>query len=474
MGVSRAELRLLGSTELATPLTATGGAVLRQPKRLALLAYLALASSEGYRRRDHIVALFWPELDQLHARTQLRKALYVLRGIVGADAFASRGDEEIRLDVARVWCDAVAFRRHCDAREWAEALALYRGELLEGLHPGGVGSEFEGWLQAQRESLRDLAARAAWECSSRADLAGDRDGALAFARRAADLSPDDEGSVRRLIAALDRYGDRAGALRIFEDWQSRLRQEYGAEPAPETRKLARTVSAPRKGESAETPEMLRARAAERREASAPGAAELEASPGPAVPAPPAEPEPARAPAPARHRVRPPRGALPRGTLPRAALLLGALLVVAVLTAAVARRYAASAPPAIAVLPLRGLGDAATAVAGESIAEELTTALARLPGVTVRSSARGRAALAGSPADLRAIGRRLDVTHVVEGGVAGDQRGMRVTVRLVRVADGATRWAGAFDADAASLLAAQQRIAAAAAAAAGPMLARPDR
>src|SRR5688572_16791110 len=106
---------------------------------MALLAYLALAESSEFRRRDEMTGLFWPEQDRLHARTQLRKALYAIRTTLGPDALLVRGEEDVRLDPDRVWCDAVEFVRHCDAGEWAQAQALYRGDLLQTLAPGGVG-----------------------------------------------------------------------------------------------------------------------------------------------------------------------------------------------------------------------------------------------------------------------------------------------------------------------------------------------
>ena len=61
------ELRLLGPLQL----TADGRelhSLLSQPKRLALLGYLALSAPSAYCRRDSILALFWPELDQHRAR----------------------------------------------------------------------------------------------------------------------------------------------------------------------------------------------------------------------------------------------------------------------------------------------------------------------------------------------------------------------------------------------------------------------
>src|SRR3989442_1916179 len=80
-----------------------------RPRRLALLAYLAAATPRGLHRRDSLLALFWPELDQEHARAALRQALHVVRGSLGSDLVLTRGDEEIGLDFDRLWCDVVAF-----------------------------------------------------------------------------------------------------------------------------------------------------------------------------------------------------------------------------------------------------------------------------------------------------------------------------------------------------------------------------
>ena len=443
-----AELRVLGHTELSLPGNFTGGAVLRQPKRLALLAYLALAATDGFRRRDQIVSLFWPEQDQPHARTQLRKAMHGLRSIIGTDAFLMRGDEEIRLDTDKVWCDAVAFRRHCNAGAWSEALALYRGDLLEGLFPGGVGEQFEIWLDEQRAALRALCARAAWECSALADVSGRRDDAIALARQAANMNLDDEGGIRRLIAALDRYGDRAGALRVFGDWQSRLRKEYGAEPAPETRKLAREVQAQRKGESVETPGVMLAESS---------SASIEAKP--------------LAVAPGLPPAMPPHKRISRRVMTMAGVGIAGIALIA---AALGVRARDSAEPAtVAVLPLRGLGGSTAALVGEAIGEEITTSLVRFAGIGVRSSLRSRRAMYDAP-DIEDIGRRLGVRHVVEGSVQQDADKLRVSIRLVRVSDGFTLWAQSFNASTSDVLSSQARIAATTVDALAPLLASGSR
>ena len=57
--------------------------VLHQPKRLALLVYLAMAEPRGFHRRDSLLALFWPELPEKRARNALNKTLHFLRSHLG-------------------------------------------------------------------------------------------------------------------------------------------------------------------------------------------------------------------------------------------------------------------------------------------------------------------------------------------------------------------------------------------------------
>src|SRR3989475_9375393 len=61
--------------------------MIRRPPRSTLFPYTTLFRSH---RRDSLVALFWPELDQEHARTALRQALRVLRAALGAGAVVDR------------------------------------------------------------------------------------------------------------------------------------------------------------------------------------------------------------------------------------------------------------------------------------------------------------------------------------------------------------------------------------------------
>lgn len=209
-------------------------AVLAQPKRFALLAYLALAGPGRLRRRDILLSMFWPEQGDDRARGALRQALRFLRTELGRETLVSRGDEEIGVDPGGLRCDASDFDVACDRKAWSEALSLYGGGLLEGFFVAEASPEFERWLEDERGRLRQRAAQAGWALVDAAERGGDRAGAVPLARRAAALSPDDESGVRRLMRILDSRGDRAGALAAYEEFRRRLAAVYGATPAPET------------------------------------------------------------------------------------------------------------------------------------------------------------------------------------------------------------------------------------------------
>src|SRR5690242_11570734 len=236
------ELRMLGRLSLTGADGREVRTLLGQPRRFALLAYLAAATPSGFHRRDSLLALFWPELDQEHARTALRQALRVLRAALGSGVVVGRGDEDLGLDVGQVWSDVAAFDRALAAGERLEAMDLYRGPLLEGFFIADA-PDFERWLEGARARLQDAAARAALALVEQCESRGNLTTAARWARRAVALTPHDETLLRRLIALLDHHGDRAGALEAYEAFALKLAEDYAAEPAAETRALVAAVRA---------------------------------------------------------------------------------------------------------------------------------------------------------------------------------------------------------------------------------------
>ncbi len=227
------ELRLLGTLDLKGTDGHAVHSILAQPKRLALFAYLALHTDHGA-RRDSVVALFWPDLDTAHARGALRQSLRFLRRELGDGILNGHSDEAIAFEPGTVWCDVVAFEQACRVGHAAQALQLYRGGFLEGCFVSGGSTELEAWIASERTRLGQLAGRAAADVVEDAEQVGDLPTAVQAARLAIALDPDNEKGLARLIALLDRSGDRAGALSAFETFRRRLEKEYDATPSPET------------------------------------------------------------------------------------------------------------------------------------------------------------------------------------------------------------------------------------------------
>src|SRR4029079_2075220 len=228
-------LRTLGSLELRDVDGGEGRPVLAPPRRAALLAYLAIASSGSFHRRDRLLPLFWPEQDAERARAALNRAIYFLRRELGADVIISRGDE-VAVDATRLWCDARAFEMSIQNAELPEAFALYRGDLLLGFFPSGAPG-FEQWLGVSRSRVRQRASQAARVFADQHARNDDFSSAALWARRSVELSPFDEVGVRRLLTLLDRASDRAGAAQAYRHFADGIAAELELAPSPEPQAL---------------------------------------------------------------------------------------------------------------------------------------------------------------------------------------------------------------------------------------------
>ena len=102
-------------------------------------------------------------------------------------------------------------------------------------------------------------------------------------------------------------------------------------------------------------------------------------------------------------------------------------------------------PSVAILPFLNLtGDPAQEYLSDSITDELTEALAETKGMRVvaRTSA---FQFKGKAADVREIGKRLNVSALLEGSVKRDGGALEMVVQLIRTSDGYRVWSKTFDA-----------------------------
>lgn len=248
------EVCTLGTAELRGSDGCALHSLLAQPKRFALLVYLAVCHSYSSRRRDSVVALLWPELDAGHARGALRQALRFIRREVGDGVLNGHREAELRLEDGMLWCDAIAFGLACQEGRLADALRLYRGDFLNGFFVSDASPAFDEWVETERTHLKRLAVEAARSLAQQCEQQGETALALQWARRALSVCPDDEETVRRLIALLDRLGDRVAAVHVYEEFARRVAQDYGVLPAAETQALLKVVRSRTTVESTAPPE----------------------------------------------------------------------------------------------------------------------------------------------------------------------------------------------------------------------------
>ena len=234
------ELRLLGGVSIDAPNHPRAETLAGQPKRLALLMYLAIALPRGFWRRDAILPLLWPNLGQDGARAALRKTLHHLRQALPEGAVVTRGKEEVAISTDLLSIDVARFDALLDSGSDEEALGLYRGDLMPGFHLSGC-PDFVRWMDGERARLRRRAARATWLSVERA-VASETHELASLIRRALELNPLDEAGVRRAMELLSTNGNVGGAIAAFEEFSNRLADDHDVLPAAETLALYRRLA----------------------------------------------------------------------------------------------------------------------------------------------------------------------------------------------------------------------------------------
>ena len=231
------ELRTLGTLSLLGLDSSELQTVLVQPKRVALLTYLAVVSRMGLVRRDPLLGLFWPEHDEARARASLRQALYEFRQELGQEVLVTRGDDEVGLNWDVFWCDVSAFEAALAASDLELAVSLYRGSFLAGFSLRG-SVEFDQWLEVERDRLARAYAGALEQLAEAATGTGQAQQAAEWWRRLVEHDPYATRGVLRLMEALESAGDRAGALEQADRHAVRMLAELDAEPSPDVVALA--------------------------------------------------------------------------------------------------------------------------------------------------------------------------------------------------------------------------------------------
>jgi LuxR family transcriptional regulator, maltose regulon positive regulatory protein len=223
---------------------------LEMRKTLALLAYLSLSPQPA--SREILAAMFWPEFDQQHAMSNLRRNLSSLckclpDGLVEADRdrIVLQRPEWLKVDVHEfrerlLHASPFATPNVGECQEYITALEqaaeIYRGDFFEGFNLKDC-PEFDEWQFFQRENLRQELAAALEKLIDYYSSLSHWEKASSTARRWMLLDPLHEPAQLALIHSMAASGHLSAAQRQYEIYTKLLKEALDLEPSPEVQEM---------------------------------------------------------------------------------------------------------------------------------------------------------------------------------------------------------------------------------------------
>ncbi len=141
-----------------------------------------------------------------------------------------------------VWLDSKQLSQALRDGEAEKALAIYKGNFLEGFT--SPTRYFEEWVESERQRLRRMWSEAMRTAAAAAETAGRWSDATAWWRAIVDRDPLKEDAVARLILTLGLANEIDAAALAYSGYVTRLRELGTGEPADVVRRVARKLSLP--------------------------------------------------------------------------------------------------------------------------------------------------------------------------------------------------------------------------------------
>jgi DNA-binding SARP family transcriptional activator len=198
--------------------------------------------------RDELADALWPEAAPPGSDASLNAVLSRLRRALGPDALVGRHTVQLRL-APDAWIDIEAAAQALHRAEsalargdWREAWGAARVTLhiaQRGFLPG----EDAPWVRERRQTLEELHVRSL-EVTAEASLAiggSELDTAERCARSLVRHAPFRDSGYRFLMRVLERRGNSAEALRVYDRLRALLRDELGTAPSPVTQELHKAL-----------------------------------------------------------------------------------------------------------------------------------------------------------------------------------------------------------------------------------------
>ena len=204
-----------------------------------LLALLVLRG-EGHSARVWLAGVLWPDAACDRALYYLRRTLMELRAALGPERerILAPDTASLRFDTRGLTCDVLDFDRLVKRKtegELAQAVALYRGDLLEG-HKAE-------WVAAERTLRTEQYLSVLETLAGMREQSGDAQGAAQMLRRMIATDGLRESAYRDLMRVQANAGDAAGMERLYRELRRRLWSELHLEPTAETVALYKQLHA---------------------------------------------------------------------------------------------------------------------------------------------------------------------------------------------------------------------------------------
>lgn len=227
------QLSLLQSWQLRrdTGLVPVAG---RQQRLITALAI------NGSRPRSYLAGLLWPECRESSALESLRVSVHLTTRqipglLVNAGAVLALS-ELVDVDLHRVRTRIRELSRSGSHGNVASCLHQLRdAELLPGW--------YDDWVLFERSRLRQDRLHAFHIIATASLARGDYHHALEAAEAALELEPLYESAVGLLIQAEKQQGNNAAALRAFNRYQAKLKEDMGLVPSEVIRRLIADIPA---------------------------------------------------------------------------------------------------------------------------------------------------------------------------------------------------------------------------------------
>ncbi len=226
-----------------------------QGKRMKDVLKVLAALGGSKVSQEAVMETLWPGNNPAASAANLRSLVSRLRRIlepemeIGLESIYLHTKEGLlSLDQGRCWVDVKEFRARLEEgnrleRElrttealavYLEAESLYRGDFLE-------EDRTEDWVLPYREQLTSAYLGLLHRIARLKESHEAREEVPAWYRKILARNPLDEEASRGLMRSLHRIGQRAEALRAYEECRERLISELGVEPMEETTALYRQV-----------------------------------------------------------------------------------------------------------------------------------------------------------------------------------------------------------------------------------------